>query len=100
MADEDVQAELARLQVYLFPAAAHRAREQVHLQIIHFQGRFKRGAARPASQCGDSRRKLGKRKRLDEIVIAPGLESIHPIVDAAERRQKQHRRGNARGGDN
>jgi len=47
---------------------------------------------RAAAERIDAGDQLGKCKRLDEIVVTPGIEAVHAITDAAECRQEQNGR--------
>ena len=91
--EELEELELARGELDLAPGARHAPRQQVELQVLDLEARRLRCARAPAQQRLDARQQLSERERLGEIVVAPGLQSPDTVVDAAEGRQHQHRRG-------
>ncbi len=85
------QAELARLHVYALAGARHRAREQVHLEIGDAELGGRRVHGRAAAERFHASEELGEGEGLDEIVVAPGLEPLHPLVHRGERREEEDR---------
>src|SRR5450755_3698754 len=64
-------------------APAGGPRHQVDGEIADPQdGLFDDGVAAPAKRL-DARQQFDERKRFDQIVIAPGAQAAHPIVDFA-----------------
>jgi len=47
---------------------------------------------RPSAQRGDPRNELGKSKRLHQIIVAARIEAQDPVLNIAQRGQKQNRR--------
>src|SRR5262245_61651231 len=89
--EELKQPEFARLQIDRLAGAANRAAHKIHFEIGDAQQGllpFERRAARKGMK---PRQKLGEGEGLGDIVVATGLKAVDPIIDAAERRQKQHR---------
>jgi hypothetical protein len=86
------QLEFLGGEVDVLAGARDFASQQVEFQVRHFEATgFRQRGAAPA-ECFDARQQLGERERLGEIVVAAHFESVHPIIDGAERRQNQHRR--------
>ncbi len=56
-----------------------------------------RGIGTAAQQRLDARQQLGEGERLGEVVVAAGLEPLDAVIDAAQRRQHQHRGADALG---
>ena len=78
--------------------AAHRAREQVQLEVGDAQRGLGRGAgARAPRQHLDPRQQLDEGEGLGEVIVAAGAQPLHAVVDLAQRRQQQHRHRAARG---
>ena len=74
------------------PAARGLAPQQVQFKILHAQPRClacRRAVA--LEQIAQPRQQLGQRERLGQIVVAALLQSAHPIVNRAPRRQNQDR---------
>src|SRR5260221_12036892 len=89
IAHEDFQeAELPRLQVDGVAASRYLAADEVDLKITDFEARLLALRVRTAGEGVDACEKLGKSKRLDEIVVGAGVETLDSIVNAAQSRQK------------
>src|SRR4029453_16306487 len=70
-------------------APAGGSRHQVDREIADTQdGLLDDGVAAPAKRL-DARQQFDEGKRLDQIVIAPGTQAAHPIVDLPERADDQ-----------
>ncbi len=81
----------------LRPDARDAPRERVDLQVRHAQRADVAIVARGAPQQRlDSRQQFGKRKRLDQVVIAARPQSLDAIIDRTQRAQHQHGRGHIR----
>src|SRR6516225_3846801 len=89
------QLELAREQFDFPSAPAHGSRDEIHLQVTDAQHRFldERGAA--SGQRLDPRQQLREGERLDQIIVAAGAQTAHPIVDFAKRTDDQNGRDDA-----
>src|SRR3954469_5326359 len=90
------QAELAGLKIDPTTGPAHLAPDQVHLKVGHLEHGLDLGHGRPARERGDACQQLGKGEGLDEVVVAPSLQSLHPIAHAGHGGQEQNRRFDAR----
>src|SRR6266576_3456590 len=76
-------------------APAGGPRHQVDREIADPQdGLLNDGVAASAKRL-DARQQFDERKRLDQIVIAPGAQATHPIVDLSERTDDQDGCGDA-----
>src|SRR5713226_6212237 len=76
-------------------APAGGPRQQVDREIADTQdGLFDNGVTAPAKRL-DTRQQFDERKRLDQIVIAPGTQATYPIVDFSERTDDQEGCGDA-----
>src|ERR1700704_414738 len=76
-------------------ASAGGPRHQVDREIADSQdGLLDNGVAASAKRL-DARQQFDERKRLDQVVIAPGTQATHPIVDFSERTDDQDRCGDA-----
>src|SRR6266852_1115596 len=76
-------------------ASAGGPRHQVDREIPDTQdGLFDNGVTASAKRL-DARQQFDERKRLDQVVIAPGTQATHPIVDFSERTDDQDGRGDA-----
>ena len=82
--------EFLRLQVDAMPGPSNGSFQKIHLEIGHAQSLRDLSHRRPAGERVDPGEQLGKREWLDEIIIAARLQAFDPIVDPAERCQKQH----------
>src|SRR6267154_2933188 len=70
-------------------APAGGPRHQIDREIADPQdGLLDNGVAASAKRL-DARQQFDERKRLDQIVIAPGAQATHPIVDLSERTDDQ-----------
>src|SRR5450631_520829 len=70
-------------------------RHQVDREIADPQdGLLDDGFTAPAQRL-DPRQQFDERKRLDQVIIAPGAQAAHPVVDFAERTDDQEGRGDA-----
>ncbi len=84
------QAELLGRQVYAPAIAGHPAAQQIQLQIGHAQcAAFAAGMA-AAQDDAHPGQQLGKRERLDEIVVGPQLQALDPILHLIAGGQEQH----------
>ena len=70
-------------------AALHRAGQQIELQIGDAKPGLGRSLGATAEQCLDARQQLAERKGLDEIIVAPGAQPLHAVIDTAERGEDQ-----------
>src|SRR5207253_8033 len=79
-----------------FPAApAGGAVDQVDLEIADPQdGLLGDDVAAPAKRL-EARQQLDEGERLDQIVVAPGAQAAHSLIDLAERADDQERRSDA-----
>src|SRR5882724_5299934 len=79
----------------ILAAPAGGPRHQVDREIADTQdGLLDNGVTASAKRL-DARQQFDERKRLDQIVIAPGTQATHPIVDLSERTDDQHGCGDA-----
>ncbi|MNN41889.1 hypothetical protein D3C81_1560330 [compost metagenome] len=86
------QLELARLQVDLGRAAMHGAGDQVHLQVADLEHGLHPARLATARQGLDPGDQLGEGVGFDQVIVGPGLQARHPVLDLTERRQEQDRR--------
>ena len=89
------QPEFARLQVDVLAAAPNGAGDEIHFEIARLQHGRRRSERRAARERVEPRHQLLEGERLDEIVVAAGLESVDPVVDAGEVGEEEHRRRHA-----
>src|SRR3989475_626887 len=88
------QGELLRGEGDLAAAAAYLAGSDVHLEVRHaIERRGERRAA--ARQRLEPRHELPEGEGLRQVVVGAGLEPAYPVVQGIERREHQHRRGDA-----
>ena len=78
------------------PSQLHGPLDEVHFQRADLQSRLPRVAASPQERF-DARRQFADVERLDQVVVAAGLQPIDPLVDRRERADHQGRRGVAFG---
>ena len=84
------QPELARLKIDLPVADSAAATSKVEFEPADAEdGPQLQGW--PAREGIDPRGEFGKRKRLDEIIVAAGLQSLHTVANAIDRSQEQYR---------
>ena len=81
----------------LLAAAPDGARDEIHFEIAGLQHGRRRAESRAPRQRGQARHQFFEGERLDEIVVAAGLEPVDPVVDAGEIGEEEHRRRNALG---
>src|SRR5450759_1294538 len=87
--------EFPRKKRNVLAASAGDPRHQVDREIADTQyGLFDNGVTASAKRL-DARQQFDERKRLDQIVIAPGSQATHPIVDFSERADDQDGCGDA-----
>src|SRR6267143_5234828 len=87
--------EFARKKKNILAASAGGPRHQVDHEIANAQdGRFDDDVTASA-KCLDARQQFDERKRLDQIIIAPGTQATHPVVDFSERTDDQDGCGDA-----
>jgi len=84
------QGKLLRRQLDAFAAAFHLARHPVQFQIGDPQHGF-HGPRPSPQQCPYPRRKLSEGEWLGQAIVGAGIQRLHPVLDAAARRQHQHR---------
>src|SRR5580698_8481226 len=90
------QGEFPRQQINRLAVAPDAPFNEIHLQGADLQTREPRVAA-PAKERFDSRGELADVERLDQIIVAAGLQSVNPVVDRRERTDHQGGRGVALG---
>src|SRR6267143_439915 len=87
--------EFPRKKHNVLAAPAGGPRHQVDREIADTQdGLLDNGVTASAKRL-DARQQFDERKRLDQIVIAPGTQATHPIVDFSERTDDQDGCGDA-----
>src|SRR6202167_2400749 len=86
------QGEFPRQQINRLAIAPDAPFNEIHLQGADLQTREPRVAA-PAEERFDSRSELANVERLDQIIVAAGLQSVDPIVDRRQRADHQGGRG-------
>ncbi len=86
------QPELTRLEQDFLRPAPDGAREKIHLQIPHAQLCLHGLRITAACERLDAGEQFGELVRLDQIIIAAGLEALDAIIDLAERGEDEHRR--------
>ena len=82
------QSELAWLKIDPPPGPRDLSRLHVELEIGDLQLQLYRARFSPTSQAFDAGKKLGKRERLDEVIIAAGSQSFNSIADLAKGAQE------------
>src|SRR4029077_10734966 len=89
------QLELARQEIDVAPATAHSAGHEIKLEITNAQDCFlhHRGAA--TRERLHARQQFGNGGRLDQIIVPPGAQSAHFVVNLTQRADDQSRRDNA-----
>ena len=87
------QAEFARLQRDVASGAAHRMRQPVEFQIAGAVDRLGLARTGAAAQHLDAGEQFREGVGLGQVVVAAGAQAGDAVVDLAERRQDQHRRG-------
>ena len=70
------QRKFARLQFDGFAAAPHFAREQIEREVAGRQACRLGGLGRPPDQRLNARQQFGEGKRLGQVIIAAGLQSL------------------------
>src|SRR4051812_46357232 len=83
------QLEFARQQWDLPAAAAGTACDQVDGEVADPQHGLLGDGFAAAAQCLKTRKKLDEGERLDEIIVAPGAQAAHAVIDLAERGDDQ-----------
>src|ERR1700734_232203 len=86
------QAKFLRQQIDRLARAHHGALEQIQVDRAHRQPdrRIVR-VGRTARQDSDPRQQLRECERFDQVVVSPGLEALHAIVDSAHGGEVDHR---------
>src|SRR5262245_3983743 len=87
--------KFARQQLDLLPAARHRPRDQVELEIADAQHRLLDDRAAAPGERFDPRQQFREGERLDEVVVAARAQAAHAIVDLAEGADDQSGREDA-----
>ena len=90
------QGEFPRQQIDRLAVALYGPLDEVHFQRAGLQSRLPHVAA-PAQERFDARRQFADVERLDQVVVAAGLQPIDPLVDRRECADHQGRRGVAFG---
>src|SRR3984885_2041116 len=90
------QREFSRQQINRLAVAPDAPFNEIHLQGADLQTREPRVAAPPKERF-DSRGEFANVERLDQIIVAAGLQSVNPVVDRRERTDHQGGRGVALG---
>src|SRR5262249_30910214 len=75
------QLELARQQVDVATATAHRAGHEIKLEIADAQDRFLHHRCAATRERLDARQQFGKRERFDQIIVAAGAQAAHFVVN-------------------
>src|SRR4030081_2345664 len=89
------QLEFPGQQKNVLAASAGGPRHQVDREIADSQdGLLDNGVAASAKRL-DARQQFDERKRLDQVVIAPGTQATHPIGDFSQRTDDQEGCGDA-----
>src|SRR5260370_19370902 len=87
--------EFPRKKKNVLAASADGPQHQVDREIADVQdGLFDNGVT-TATKRLDARQQFDERKRFDQIVIAPGTQATHPIVDLSKCTDDQDGRGDA-----
>jgi hypothetical protein len=63
----------------------------IEREIADFQATAPRGRGWPARKCAKARQKLGEGKRLCEVIVGAGVESLHYVRHRIARRKHQNR---------
>ena len=90
------QGEFPRQQIDRLAVALYGPLDEVHFQRAGLQSRLPHVAA-PAQERFDARRQFADVERLDQVVVAAGLQAVDPLIDQRERADHQGRRGLAFG---
>jgi hypothetical protein len=84
------QPELAWLENNRSSSPEYASGQQVHFEIRDLHADRRRRRLAPSDYGGKTRCELGQRERLDHVVVGPGIEAGHTIVDAIQGRQEKH----------
>src|SRR5712664_865510 len=87
--------EFPRKKHNVLAASADGPRHQVDREIADTQDGFLDDGVAAAAKRLDARQQFHERKRLDQIVVAPGTQAPHPVVDFPERTDDQEGCGDA-----
>src|SRR5882757_2666431 len=87
--------KLPRQESDILAAPADGPRHQVDREIADTQDGFLGDGVAAAAKRLDARQQFHERKRLDQIVVAPGTQAPHPVVDFPERTDDQEGCGDA-----
>jgi|SRR6185369_1288260 len=90
------QPELPWLKVDALAAAFHLSCDQIHFQIGDAKCRLNWSERRAAPKRAQPSDQFRKREGLRQIVVTPGIQPFHPIINAAASREEQHGRLDAR----
>ena len=85
------QVELAGLQIDGAPVAHRRALHEIEFKSAYAEHGFGPRAAWATSECVDAREQLRESERLYQIVIAAGLQTLDPVVNAAQIGEEKNR---------
>ena len=88
------QLVLTRLQADQLALTPYLLAEQVHLQVSNLKTccHFATQLPRVSRQDFQARQQFRHGKRLYEIIVGATVQALHPVVDAAQSAQEQHRR--------
>ncbi|GBD18191.1 hypothetical protein HRbin27_00684 [bacterium HR27] len=93
MAHEVVeQIELSRAEPEAPLAAPRLPRHRIEHQIGEHQRFLVARRFDTAEERSDARQKLGRRERLDQVIVSPTVQPEHPILDRVAGRQHEDRR--------
>ena len=83
--------ELLPRKLHLLPSAQNLSSVHVHLQVSSPVAGLRR-LRRPAQEYPDPGHQLLHGKRLHQIIIRPGIQPPHTVLNTVFSRQEQHRR--------
>src|SRR6266481_1756959 len=84
--------ELAWQQFYFQVTAAHCPGHQVHLEITNAQHGFLDDGRASSGESFDARQQFREGKWFDQVIVATGAQSTHPIIDLTKRADNQRGR--------
>src|SRR5260221_13161118 len=87
--------EFPRKKKNVVAASAGGPRYQVDRKIPDTQEGLFDNDVTASAKCLDARQQFDERKRLEQIIIAPGTQATHPIVDVSECTDDQNGGGDA-----